>query len=53
MLQLSLKLAVQTITSNENNVDNLKICIKQYLSKLNYADKLFKKIEDSGKDKPM
>ena len=51
LLQSSFKLVAQIMTSNDNNTDNLKIHIKYYLNELNRADNLFKKIENSKKDK--
>ena len=41
------------MTSNEDNVDNVKIHIKQCLNELNYIDELIKKATNNDNMKPM
>ena len=41
------------MTSDESNIHNIKIHIKQYLNELHYADKLSKKFTNSEKEKPI
>ena len=42
LLVSSFKFAAKIMTSDESNVDNAKIHIKQHLNELHHADKLFK-----------
>ena len=53
LLQSSFKLAMQIMTLNESNIDNIKIYIKEYLNELHHADKLTKKFINSEKEKPI
>jgi len=53
LLRSSYKLAAQVMTSDANNVENVKIHIKQHLNELHKIDQLHKKFSNNDNDKPI
>ena len=53
LLRSSYKIAAQVMTSDANNIENVKIHIKQHLNELHKIDQLHKKISNNDNDKPI
>jgi len=53
ILHTSYKLAAQLLTSNEENIDNIKMDIKQYRNKLYEIDKIIKMLTNEQNSKPI
>ena len=53
LLRSSYKLSAQVMTSDANDIENVKIHIKQYLNELCKIDQLHKKISNNENDKPI